>query len=101
MAANRVIPIKVAVGGAAAAAEDAHLRLERAGFMRMMALAEPRLTEFVARYTTLGYEVELVPYAEDDGGGAAIGGSATLYVRKRRPPDSPGLTELTEPASSP
>jgi hypothetical protein len=92
----RVIPIKVAVTGAAAVAEEAHARLERAGFMRMMALGEPRLSEFVARYKALGYEVELVPYADDGIGdaatcdaGAAVQGCATIYVRKRKAPASP------------
>jgi hypothetical protein len=95
VAAPRVIPIRVAVTGAAAIAEEAHVRLERAGFMRMMALGEPRLSEFVARYRALGYEVELVPHAEDgdtpprDAGSAPMQDCATIYVRKRGPPADP------------
>jgi hypothetical protein len=87
----RIIPIKVAVTGAAGIAEEAHARLERAGFMRMMALGEPRLSEFVARYKALGYEVELLPYADDDIGdaGAPVQDCATIYVRRRKPPASP------------
>ena len=92
----RVIPIKVAVTGAAAIAEEAHARLERAGFMRMVALGEPRLSEFVARYKALGYEVELLPYVDHDIGhtpacepGAPVQGCATIYVRKQMPPASP------------
>jgi len=85
MAATRVIPIKLAVAADAALAEEARIRLERAGFLRMMALAEPRLSEFVARYNALGYEVELVPYADDNNEGVSVGDYATLYVRKANP----------------
>jgi len=91
MTAKRIIPIHVAAAGGVALAEQARIRLERAGFLRMMAMAEPQLTEFVARYKALGYEVELVPYT-DDGPGAADGEAgapledcATIYVRKVKP----------------
>jgi hypothetical protein len=91
-AVPRIIPIRVAVTGTAAIAEEAHVRLERAGFMRMMAFGEPRLSEFVAKYKALGYEVELVPYAYDDIGaaaacdtGAPVQDCATIYVRRRKP----------------
>ena len=90
------IPIQVAVTGGAALAEQARIRLERSGFLRMMALAEPQLTEFVTRYKALGYEVELVPYTDDVGTGEADGEAgapaedcATIYVRKVKPPPGP------------
>ncbi len=86
----RVIPIKLAGSGGAALADEARMRLERAGYLRMMALAEPRLSEFVARYEALGYEIELVPYTDDDVPGktdSEVGSRpATIYVRKRKPP---------------
>lgn len=91
MAAGRVIPIKVLRTGAAAAAEDLHVRLERAGFLQMMAIGEPRLSEFVEKYKALGYEVEVVPFvdeASDDrpGGGEAAPAAGTIYVRKQKRP---------------
>ena len=89
MAGKRVIPIKVVASAGAALADEARLRLERAGFMRMMALAEPRRSEFVARYKALGYEVELVPCADDDYEGVPVEDYATLYVRKAKPPPRP------------
>jgi fructose-1,6-bisphosphatase/sedoheptulose 1,7-bisphosphatase-like protein len=92
VAAHRVIPIKVAPVAGAAAAEDAQRRLEAEGFLRMMALAEPRLSEFVAKYEELGYEVRLLPYTDGDIGGGIGSGAATtsvpdcttIYVRKRK-----------------
>lgn len=102
MATKPVIPIKMLATGAAAAAEEAHVRLERAGYMRMMALAEPYLSEFVGKYRALGYEVEVVPTQPEDGAGEAGGGGScegggeanqaggTIYVRKQdRPAASP------------
>ncbi|HJV26165.1 MAG TPA: hypothetical protein VJ673_10780 [Aromatoleum sp.] len=48
-----------------------HERLERAGYMRMMQIGEPRLSELVAKYKTKGYEVEVVPFVDDGEDGAA------------------------------
>jgi hypothetical protein len=90
MATTRVIPIKMLATGAAAAAEEAHARLERAGFMRMMALCEPRLSEFVTKYRALGYEVKVLPYEPEDAGTESGGepgqSGGTIYVRKQNPP---------------
>jgi hypothetical protein len=77
----RVIPIKPALGSAAAVAQDAHVRLERAGFMRMMMIGEPRLSEFVKSYQALGYEVETVQY-RDESTGEVVQDCATIYIRR-------------------
>jgi len=83
---SRVIPIKLIGNGPQAVAEDAqaraHARLERAGFMRMMTIGDPRLSEFVEKYKSRGYEVEVLPADAEMGGetGQAFG---TVYVRKR------------------
>lgn len=91
MATKRVIPIKMLASGAAAAAEEAHVRLERAGFMRMMALAEPRFSEFVRKYQALGYEVEVLPFQPEDAGSETgsepVQSGGTIYVRKQDRPD--------------
>ena len=93
MATKRVIPIRKLGGGPDAAVDAAHSRLERAGYMRMMVLAEPGLSQMAERYRGLGYEVELLPYQPDygveevewDGDAAAVGAKfGTLYVRKMR-----------------
>ncbi len=93
MAATRVIPIKTAPTGPSAAAVGAHARLIRAGFMQMMMIGEPRLSEFVGKYEALGYEVEVVPYVDEearegpgsDAGGGTNPAAGTIYVRKRAP----------------
>ena len=77
----RVIPIKLAVSRAAAVAEDAHVRLERAGFMRMMLIGEPRLSEFVKAYQARGYEVEALQY-RDESTGQVVQDCATIYIRR-------------------
>ena len=53
-----------------------HDRLEAAGYMRMMQIGEPRLSELVTKYQGKGYEVEVVPCVDDgdDGLNAPTGG---------------------------
>jgi hypothetical protein len=87
---RRVIPIKVAAAAGAAVAEEARTRLERSGFMPMMTLREPRLSEFIGRYKALGYDVELLPYADDYTKDASVEDYATLYVRKAMRSPGPG-----------
>jgi hypothetical protein len=92
----RVIPIKLLAVGPAAAAENAHVRLERAGFMRMMVIGEPRLSELVNKYKALGYEVEVLPYEDTESSADSDSGydtnaemsqiCGTIYVRKRNRP---------------
>lgn len=65
MEPKKVIPINVAPPASPAAAAERQERLERAGFMRMMVIGEPRLSELVAKYRARGYEVEVVPYMDD------------------------------------
>jgi hypothetical protein len=97
MSTSRVIPIKKIA--AAPAVEDAHVRLERAGFMRMMSIGEPHLSKLVGKYRALGYEVEVVLIKTAESGGQAgcnTGIDAgctepgesleTIYVRKRMQP---------------
>jgi hypothetical protein len=98
VATGRVIPIKQLATGPAAIAEDTHARLERTGFMRMMVMGEPRLSQLVEKYKALGYEVEVVPFMAEEAGGEAgcdtgldAGGETsqihgTIYVRKHSPP---------------
>lgn len=42
-----------------------HRRLDDEGYMRMMQIGEPRLSELVAKYKGKGYSVEVVPYVDD------------------------------------
>jgi hypothetical protein len=91
---GRIIPIKPLASGAAFAAEDAHGRLQRDGFLRMMDIGEPRLSEFVAAFRARGYEVTVVPYEDERSAGDAgsdAGGEedricGTIYVRKHDRP---------------
>lgn len=86
---GRVIPITLIGDALRPVVDPAHARLERAGFMRMMVIGEPRLSEIVDRFKQRGYEVEVVPYQPQDVGdepmtpaetASAVG---TIYVRKR------------------
>lgn len=53
-----------------------HERLADDGYMRMMQIGEPRLSELVTKYKGKGYEVEVVPFVDDgdDGSSPLTGG---------------------------
>ncbi len=94
MAKSRVIPIKPAGAGRAA-------ELRAQGFTRQTTIGEPRLSELVATYRALGYEVEVIEHrAEGDDCGACFeaGKEAGLvygdiYLRKK-PGAAPAEDEL-------
>lgn len=71
MTTTKIIPISVRTGERPDEIEALHERLEQAGYMRMMQIGEPRLSELVARYKSKGYEVEVVPYVDDGADGSA------------------------------
>ena len=88
MATGRVIPITLIGDPSRPVVDPAHARLKGAGFMPMMLVGEPRLSEIVGRFQGRGYEVEVVPYLPQDltdesvvpaETASAIG---TIYVRK-------------------
>lgn len=54
------------------AIEQMHERLEGAGYLRMMQIGEPRLSELVGKYKSKGYEVEVVPYVDDGEDGTTL-----------------------------
>ncbi|CAG4883691.1 protein of unknown function [Georgfuchsia toluolica] len=88
MATRRVIPITLIGDALRPFINPAHTQLERAGFMRMMVLGEPRLSEIVEKFKMRSYEVEVVPYVPegvDDETAAQnepLPISGTVYVRK-------------------
>lgn len=83
-----MIPITLIGDASRPIVDPAHARLERAGFMCMMVVGEPRLSEIVDKFKRRGYEVEVVPYVPEEMGdepmtpaeSASAGG--TIYVRK-------------------
>ncbi|WP_332670051.1 hypothetical protein [Aromatoleum sp.] len=76
MTTKKVIPLSLLRTDRPDEIDALHERLERAGYMRMMQIGEPRLSELVAKYKAKGYEVEVVPYVDDgdDGSVAPSGG---------------------------
>jgi hypothetical protein len=66
MTTKKIISLNVMHSDTAGDIEERHERLERAGFMRMTQLAEPRLSELITKYKTKGYEVEIVPVLDED-----------------------------------
>lgn len=83
MAKSRVIPIK-----AAGAGREAELRAQ--GFTRQTTIGEPRLSELVAAYRGLGYDVEVIEHrAEGDSCGTCFDAGkemghvyGDIYLRK-------------------
>lgn len=78
MARTTVIPLNVVRPGSPEAIDELTARLERNGFMAVMQIGEPRLSELVAKYKGKGYHVELVPLVVEDGSaGSGSCGSAS------------------------
>lgn len=88
MTRGRVIPITLIGDASQPTIDPAHARLERAGFMCMMVIGEPRLSEIVDKFKRRGYEVEVVPYVPQDVGDESVApaetasAGGTIYVRK-------------------
>jgi hypothetical protein len=76
MTTKKIIPLSLMRTDRPDEIDALHERLERAGYMRMMQIGEPRLSELVAKYKAKGYDVEVVPYVDDgdDGSVAPSGG---------------------------
>lgn len=71
MTTNKVIPLSLLRTDRPDEIDALHERLERAGYMRMMQIGEPRLSELVAKYKAKGYQVEVVPFVDDGDDGTA------------------------------
>jgi hypothetical protein len=78
MATARVIPIKLIDDRARPDVDPEHDRLEAMGYLRMILMSEPRLSELVEKFKMRGYEVMVLP--SDDGCDSQPAG--TIYVRK-------------------
>jgi hypothetical protein len=65
MTTTKIIPISLTRTDRADEIDSLQDRLERAGYMRMMQIGEPRLSELVAKYKAKGYDVEVLPYVDD------------------------------------
>lgn len=79
MAIGNVIPLNVVRPGSPEAVDELTARLERNGFMAVMQIGEPRLSELVAKYKAKGYHVELAPLVVEDGsaGGGSCGSASS------------------------
>jgi len=76
MTTTKIIPLSLMRTDRADEIDALRDRLERAGYMRMMQIGEPRLSELAEKYKAKGYDVEVVPYVDDgeDGSEAPAGG---------------------------
>lgn len=76
MSTHKIIPLTPARAPSVEEMDALHERLESAGYMQMMQIGEPRLSELVSKYKAKGYDVEVVPYVDDgnDGTTAPSGG---------------------------
>lgn len=72
MTTKKVIPLSLMRTDRPDEIDALHERLERAGYMRMMQIGEPRLSELVAKYKGKGYEVEVVPFVDDGDDGQRV-----------------------------
>lgn len=92
--AKRVIPIKVVQSDALDAPESEEVVLLREGWLRKTVIGEPRLSELVANYKALGYDVRVVLFkTEGDGCNTCFDAASemsqtfgTVYVRKSNAP---------------
>lgn len=76
MSTHKIIPLAPARAPSVEEVDALHERLEGAGYMQMMQIGEPRLSELVSKYKAKGYDVEVLPYVDDgnDGTMAPTGG---------------------------
>lgn len=65
MTTKKVISLNVAGTHRPEDIEERGTRLEMSGYMRMMQIAEPRLSELVAKYKAKGYDVEILPVLDE------------------------------------
>lgn len=72
MTMKRVIPINQLHPLTPGEVDALHDHLEGEGYMRMMQIGEPRLSELVTKYKGKGYEVEVVPFVDDGDDGARV-----------------------------
>jgi len=85
MTTARIIPLAVArpdpLGATTAklaAIDELTARLESTGYMAVMQIGEPHLSELVAKFKRKGYHVELAPLVVEDGSAGSGGcGSAS------------------------
>lgn len=82
MTTKKIISLNVAGTHRPEDIEERGSRLEMNGYMRMMQIAEPRLSELVAKYKAKGYDVEILPVLEEteetmSGGGGGCGSKSS------------------------
>lgn len=72
MTTRKIIPISQVRTFTPDEVDALHDRLEGEGYMRMMQIGEPRLSELVTKYKGKGYEVEVVPFVDDGDDGERV-----------------------------
>ncbi|NMG00284.1 hypothetical protein GPA27_23185 [Aromatoleum toluolicum] len=72
MTTKKIIPISQVRSYTPDDIDALHDRLEGDGYMRMMQIGEPRLSELVTKYKGKGYEVEVVPFVDDGDDGERV-----------------------------
>jgi len=69
---KKIIPLSVVHADATESIDDLQERLESAGYMRLMQISEPRLSELIAKYKAKGYDVEVLPLVDEGDGSAPL-----------------------------
>jgi len=69
---KKIIPLSVVHAAATESIDDLQERLESAGFMRLMQISEPRLSELIAKYKAKGYDVEVLPLVDEGDGSTPL-----------------------------
>lgn len=72
MTTKKIIPISQVRSYTPDDIDALHDRLEGDGYMRMMQIGEPRLSELVTKYKGKGYDVEVVPFVDDGDDGQRV-----------------------------
>jgi hypothetical protein len=65
MTTTKVIPLHVVHGDSLDDVEARHEHLQSAGYLLLMQISEPRLSEVVAKYRAKGYDVEVLPLLDE------------------------------------
>lgn len=76
MTTKKIIPLKAVQADSLDDLDARHERLQNAGYLPLMQMSEPRLSELVAKYRAKGYDVEVLPLLDEGDLANATSGSS-------------------------
>ena len=107
MATAKIIPLAVArpdplkATAELKAIDERTARLEKSGYMAVMQIGEPRLSELVEKYKSKGYQVELAPLVLEDPNASSGGCGSASSCSSASSSCSSGGCESAAPAPAP